>query len=126
MTLNKKTVFAGLLTAVPALMILASGIMKLVGGPDIEKVLAEVGVPHLRLALGAMELLFTALFLFPQTMKLGLLLLTSYFAGAIATDLSHGRSPVAPILILTLVWVAAFVRDRSAFLTVSTPAAGAQ
>ncbi|MCC2546611.1 DoxX family protein [Hymenobacter sp. BT175] len=116
MTFNKKKVLTGVLTAIPVLMILASGIMKLLGGAEIRTALAGAGVADYRLLLGAMELLFAALFLYPRAMKLGLLLLTSYFAGAMATDLSHGRSLLAPALILTLVWIAAFVRDRSAFL----------
>jgi len=122
MALNKKTILTGLVTAVPALMIIASGIMKLTGGAEVKAALAATGMADYAFALGGMELLFTALFLYPKTMKLGLLLLTSYFAGAIATDLSHGRSAGAAALILTLVWIAAFIRDRSAFLPVAAPA----
>ncbi|MCR5889869.1 DoxX family protein [Hymenobacter sp. J193] len=123
MAFNKKYLLPGLLTAVPALLITASGIMKLIGGPEIQKAMAETGVAEYVKMLGLMELVFTALFLYPRTMKLGLLLLTSYFAGAIATDLSHGRSVVTPAVILALVWIAAFVRDRSAFLPVARPLA---
>ncbi|MCB2410818.1 DoxX family protein [Hymenobacter lucidus] len=121
MALDKKILFTGLVTAVPALMITASGIMKLMDGAEIRAALTTMGVADYRVGLGLMELLFTALFVYPKTMKLGLLLLTSYFAGAIATDISHGHSPAAAAMILTLVWIAAFVRDRSAFLPVATP-----
>ncbi|GAB3833618.1 DoxX family protein [Hymenobacter jeollabukensis] len=116
MTVNKKTLVTGLVTAVPALMITASGIMKLLGSAEIRDAMSKAGAAELRVPLGLMELAFTALFIFPRTMKLGLLLLTSYFAGAIATDLTHGKSPGPAVMILTLVWIAAFVRDRSAFL----------
>lgn len=116
MALNKKTLVAGLVTAVPALLIVASGIMKLTGSPEVRATMESVGAGELRVPLGLMELLFTALFVYPRTLKLGLLLLTSYFAGAIATDLTHAHSPGPAILILVLVWLAAFVRDRTAFL----------
>jgi sorbitol-specific phosphotransferase system component IIC len=124
MALNKKVLLTGLVTAIPALMITASGIFKLLGGEEIRSALDKAGVGEHIVLLGIMELLFTALFLYPRTMKLGLLLLTCYFAGAIATDISHGRSPSAAAMILALVWVAAFVRDRSIFLptTEATPA----
>jgi DoxX-like family len=122
MALNKKTLVAGLVTAVPALLITASGIMKLTGSPEIKAGMEKMGAAHLTIPLGLMELAFTALFVFPRTMKLGLLLLTSYFAGAIATDLTHGKSPGPAVMILTLVWIAAFVRDRSAFLPTAPPA----
>lgn len=66
--------------------------------------------------LGLLELAFVALFLYPKTMKLGFLLLTCYFAGAVAADLSHGASPTPAAVLLTLVWVAAFLRDCTIFL----------
>ncbi|WP_375437176.1 DoxX family protein [uncultured Hymenobacter sp.] len=116
MALNKKNLVPRLVTTVPALMIIASGVFKLTGAPEIREALTKAGVVDHIYTLGAMELVFTALFLYSKTMKLGVLLLTAYFAGAIATDISHGTSPVAPAVILTLVWIAAFVRDRSVFL----------
>ncbi|UOG72963.1 DoxX family protein [Hymenobacter tibetensis] len=116
MALHKKTLLTGLLTAVPALMVVGSGLFKLTGVPEIREALTKAGVIDYMYMLGAMELVFAALFLYPKTMKLGVLLLTAYFAGAMATDLSHGVSPLPPAFILTLVWIAAFVRDRSVFL----------
>ena len=126
MAINKKTLVTGLVTAVPALMVAASGIMKLTGGPEVKAALETMGAAELRVPLGLMELLFTALFVYPRTLKLGLLLLTSYFAGAIATDLTHQHTPGPAIMILTLIWVAAFIRDRSAFLPTPPPASAGQ
>jgi hypothetical protein len=62
-----------------------------------------------------MEIVFAALFVFPKTMKIGFLLLTCYFAGAIATELSHNM-PLNAVPVLTLIWIAAFLRDSSIFL----------
>lgn len=126
MAVNKKTLVAGLVTAVPTLMVTASGLMKLMGGPEIKAAMKTVGAADLVVPLGLMELLFAALFVYPRTMKLGLLLLTSYFAGAIATDLTHGRSPGSAAMVLTLVWIAAFIRDRSAFLPAAPSAPAGQ
>ncbi|PJJ60448.1 hypothetical protein [Hymenobacter chitinivorans] len=123
MALHKKPLLTGLVTAVPALMITASGIMKLLGAEEVRKALTAAHMVEYMPALGMMELVFTALFVYPKTMKLGLLLLTSYFAGAIAVDLSHAHTAVPAAFILALVWVAAFVRDRSAFLPVAPVAA---
>lgn len=126
MTFTPKNIAVGIATAIPAALILMSGIFKLSGGAEVRTALAQAGVGPYIVALGTMELLFTALFLYPKTMKLGVLLLTAYFAGAIATDISHGRSPVAATVILTLVWVAAFLRDRTLFLPPATPPAPAR
>jgi len=48
-------------------------------------------------------------------MKIGFLLLSCYFAGALATELSHG-TPLNAITPLVLVWLAAFLRDPQSFL----------
>jgi len=74
-----------LATWIPALMIALSGVLKLSANPKIVEAMTELGVGrHLRL-LGLMELAFAALFVVPATMKLGFILASCYFGGAIAT-----------------------------------------
>jgi len=48
-------------------------------------------------------------------MKLGLILTSCYFAGAIATELSHNALKVNPFIPIVLLWIGAFIRDRSIF-----------
>jgi len=38
-----------------------------------------------------------------------------YFAGAIATELSHDDLKVNPFIPIVLLWIGAFIRDRSVF-----------
>ena len=64
---------------------------------------------------GVMELAFAALFVVPATMKLGFVLASCYFAGAIATELSHDTLKANPFIPIVLLWIGAFVRDRSIF-----------
>ena len=61
----------------------------------------------------AMEIAFAALFVVPATMKLGFILASCYFAGAIATELSHETLKVNPFIPIALLWIGAFIRDRS-------------
>jgi len=61
------------------------------------------------------EIAFAALFVVPATMKLGLILTSCYFAGAIATELSHNALKVNPFIPIVLLWIGAFIRDRSIF-----------
>jgi hypothetical protein len=63
--------------------------------------------------LGVMELAFAALFVVPATFKLGFVLASCYFGGAIATELSHDALKVNPFIPIVLLWVGAFIRDRS-------------
>ncbi|HEX4566750.1 MAG TPA: DoxX family protein [Vicinamibacterales bacterium] len=104
-----------LATWIPALLIALSSVFKLSGSPTIVETMTTLGVGrHLRL-LGMMELAFAALFVFPMTFKLGFLLASCYFAGAIATELSHDVLTVNPFLPIVLLWIGAFIRDRSIF-----------
>ena len=73
----------------PWLLIALSGVMKLSGNPKLLEAMTMLGVGrHVRF-LGVMELAFATLFVIPATFKLGFLLASCYFAGAIATELSH-------------------------------------
>jgi uncharacterized membrane protein YphA (DoxX/SURF4 family) len=107
---------AWILAGIAGLLILTSGIMKLTAAPVVVEGMTKLGVgPYIPL-LGTMEIVFTVLFLIPKTTKIGFLLITCYFAGALATDLSHGNPIMTPILILVLVWVAAFLRKPEIFI----------
>jgi len=68
---------------------------------------------------GFMEIAFALCFIFPGTMKAGLLLLTAYFGGAMAVELPYGAYVMAPMLILLVIWTSAFVRRKDIFLPAS-------
>jgi hypothetical protein len=104
-----------LATWIPALLIGLSGVLKLTGNPKILEGMTTLGVGrHVRL-LGVMELAFATLFVVPATMKLGFVLASCYFAGAIATELSHDALKASPFIPIVLLWIGAFIRDRSIF-----------
>lgn len=103
------------MTVLAAGMAILSGVMKLTKSPQVMESLNKVGVGSHVIELGLMEIGFAALFVYPKTMKLGFILLTCYFAGALATELSHG-TPFNAITPLVLIWIAAFLRDKTIFL----------
>lgn len=107
------------ITAIASLMLVLSGVMKLTKGQEIMDTLNKFGVGDHAILLGLMEIVFAALFIYPKTMKIGFILLSCYFAGALATELSHA-SPFNAALPLALIWIAAFLRDRSIFLPVKS------
>lgn len=69
--------------------------------------------------LGMAEVCFALLFIPRKTMKLGFILLSCYFAGAMATELSHGMTPASPTITVVVVWIGAFIRDRSIFISLA-------
>jgi len=58
----------------------------------------------------ALELTCAVLFLIPATRSVGLLLVSSYLGGAIATHIQHGQSLLPPAIVLTLLWLGAWLR----------------
>jgi len=106
-----------IVTILAAAMVTLSGIMKLTNNEQVVTKLTKLGVGQFLPLLGCMEIAFTALFLFPKTRKMGFILLSCYFSGAIATDLSHGENIMAATMPLILVWIAALLLDISIFLS---------
>jgi uncharacterized membrane protein len=102
-------------TWIPALLIAFLGVLKLLGNPRVVQEMSRVGVGRYLRLLGVMQIGFAALFVVPGTMKLGFILASCYFAGAIATELSHDVLKVNPFVPIVLLWVGAFIRDRSIF-----------
>jgi hypothetical protein len=102
------SVFAGTIITVGAFMKLA------VAAPLVE-IYSKIGLlPYLR-TLGLIEILLVALFLWPRTMKMGFFLLTGYFGGAMAVEWSHGNFFIVPGIILSIIWLAAYLRDATLF-----------
>ncbi|MCF0062322.1 DoxX family protein [Dyadobacter chenwenxiniae] len=106
-------------TVIASAMVVFSGIMKLTAGEEVVSAMSKIGIAEYLVPLALMEIGFTALFLYPKTMKIGFILLSCYFAGALATELSHG-TPFNALLPIVLVWISAFLRDSSIFLPNTT------
>jgi hypothetical protein len=104
-----------LATWIPALLIALSGVLKLTGNAQILEAMTTLGVRRYVPLLGVMELACATLFVIPATFKLGFLLASCYFAGAIATELSHNALKANPFIPIVLLWIGAFIRDRSIF-----------
>lgn len=101
---------------VVALVIGMGACMKLAAVPQLVELYSKIGLlPFLKI-LGVVELFFTAIFLFDRSLKIGLLLLTGYFGGAMAVELSHGATVFFPAAILGAVWIGAYLRNPALFL----------
>lgn len=109
-------------TALAVGIFLFSGIGKLLALPQVVALLTTMGVADHLVELGLMEISFAVFYLLPATRKLGFLLMSAYFSGALAVELSHHSAPVA-LGPLVIVWLSAFLRDRSMFLVTRNEAA---
>lgn len=102
-----------ILSALPALLLLFSGVMKLVKPPSVMEGFAHLGYDQsVALGIGIVELLCTILYLIPRTSVLGAILLTGFLGGATASHLRIGEPFYAAVLLGMLVWGGLFLRDE--------------
>lgn len=102
-----------IVSALPVLALLASGVMKLVKPVAVVEGFADLGWPeNLALALGILEIACTIIYAIPQTSVLGAILLTGYLGGAIATHVRIGDEFFPPIILGVLVWGGLYLRDE--------------
>lgn len=115
--MNNKTkrIAISIITAIPSLMVGIGAISMIIGTKQLSEIMTNEGVVSYMKILGILELIYLALFLYPKTMKLGFLLLSCHFAGAMGINLSHGSVPIGPAIPLVITWIAALLRDRSIF-----------
>jgi DoxX-like family len=112
-SVSKKMIWAGrFVSALPVLMLLASGVMKLIKPPAVMEGFATLGYPdNLAVILGIVEIACTLIYVTPSTSVLGAILLTGYLGGATATHVRVGDPFFAPIILGVLVWLGLFLRD---------------
>jgi DoxX-like family len=110
---SKKALWAGrIIGALPVLMLVFSGVMKLLKPPPVVEEFGRLGYPEkLSLALGIIELGCTVIYLIPQTAVLGAILLTAYLGGATTTHLRIGDPFFFPIVLGILIWLGLYLRD---------------
>ena len=101
------------MSAVPVLMLLMSGVMKLAKPQPVVDGFVHYGFPLGMIAgLGVLEILCTVVYLIPRTSILGAILVTGYLGGATVTTLRLGESSYVMAVILgILAWGGLYLRD---------------
>jgi hypothetical protein len=107
------------ITGIVAFIIIMSAIYKLVSGADSEgaKNFMKWGLDNQIKIIGTIELVLGLLFLIPRTFSIGVLFLTAYFGGAIATHIEHGEAKniALPAIIILLAWLVSYLRNPAMF-----------
>jgi hypothetical protein len=111
---SKKMLWSGyIMSAIPVLLLLMSGVMKLMKPPSVVEGFGKFGYPEsLIFGLGLVEIACTIVYLMPRTSVLGAILVTGYLGGATATLVRVGdHTFFAPIVLGVLVWGGLYLRD---------------
>jgi hypothetical protein len=105
------------LSAVAVLFFAMDAAMKILRTPPaVDFTVGKLGYPQSAVAaIGITLLLFTILYVIPRTSVLGVVLLTAYLGGAVASNVRIGAPPfnvAFPIVFAVLVWAGLALRDR--------------
>jgi DoxX-like family len=101
------------LTALPALAMLASGGAKVAGvAAVVDNFRNQFGFPDGVLTwIGLVELACAVVYLVPRTAVLGAVLITGYFGGAVCTHVRSGLPWILPFLVAVMAWAGLYLRD---------------
>jgi uncharacterized membrane protein YphA (DoxX/SURF4 family) len=108
-----KIVWVGrVISALPSLLFLMSGAMKLKGGPELMQGFTHLGFPDsLAVPLAILEISCTVIYLIPATSVLGAILLTGFMGGAICTHWRVGDPFLVQIALGVFVWLGLYLRE---------------
>ena len=114
---NKSLVWAGrILSALPVLFLLLDGVMKVVKPAFVVDATVQLGYPEsVIVGLGLVLVACTILYLIPRTAVLGVILLTGYLGGAVATHVRVGGplfSILMPVILGAMLWGGLYLRDE--------------
>jgi len=108
---RKRRITGNILMILGGVMLIGSSIAKFAHVPAVVNQLGAMGFTGNRLTfIAVLEMVSAVLFLIPLTRSGGLLLVSSYLGGAIATHLQHGESIVQPSFVLLLIWFGTWLR----------------
>ena len=114
LSVSKNQLWAGrIISALPALLLLFSGVMKLLKPAPVLQGFAHYGYPEsLIVVIGILEIACTLVYVIPRTSYVGAILMTAYLGGATASNVRVGDpSYFATVILGVLVWAGLYLRD---------------
>lgn len=126
-SVNRKRRMAGaVLIVLGAFLLIVSAAAKFARAPQVVTELDRMGFADDKLRLIAIvEVTSALLFLLPSTRSIGLLLVSSYLGGAIATHMQHDQSFLQPAVLLCLAWLGIWLRHPETLRSRSSHAGSA-
>jgi DoxX-like family len=109
----KRRIWGNVLIFVVGFMLLGSAGAKLAHVPKVVSELGAMGFDGNKLIfIAVLEIASALLFLIPFARSAGLLLVSSFLGGAIATHLQHDQPIIQPAFVLFLFWLGTWLRHR--------------
>jgi hypothetical protein len=101
-----------ILSGLVTLLFLSAIFMYFFGRKMVEEGMTKYGYPHA----AATGILFTEFFIgvlmaIPRTAVFGVLMLTAYLGGAVATHVRAGEPFIIPVVVCTIAWIGLMLRE---------------
>src|SRR5882724_12309043 len=123
---GKRQMTGNVLMILGGLMLIGSAGAKFAHVPKLVTELGAMGFDGNKLLFVAvLEVISALLFLVPLTRSAGLLLVSSFLGGAIATHLQHGQPIVQPSFVLVLIWFGTWLCHPELLWSLNRPTASA-
>jgi DoxX-like family len=123
---NRRRTAGNVLIGLVSAVLVISSVTKFVGVAPVIAQLAGFGFTRSWITLiGLIELASGMALILRRTRALGVLLVSGFFGGAIATHIQHGELPIPPALLLALCWLGVWLRHQAAFRSFTDENAGA-
>jgi hypothetical protein len=108
---KKRRITATALMVLASVMLIGSAGAKLAHVPKVVTELGAMGFDGNKLIfIATLEILSAVLFLVPVTRSIGLLMVSSYMGGAIATHVGHDQPLIQPAMVLVIFWLGTWLR----------------
>jgi|SRR5215472_4303210 len=112
---NRQLWVGWIMTAIASLFLMVDGVMKLFKSDIVVRATSQLGYRESAiLGIGGTLLICTLLYVVPRTSTLGVVLLTGYLGGAVASNVRAGMpifNIMFPIIIASLAWGGLWFRD---------------
>jgi hypothetical protein len=119
---SRRTI-GNVLIALVCLLLLGSGAAKLAHVPGVVAQMASNGFAGIKITVvGLMEVGCAVLVLVRPTRSMGLLLVSGFLGGAIATHVGHDQPWFPPALVLAVLWVGFWLRHPETLWSLNKPA----
>jgi hypothetical protein len=115
---SKKYIKVGwILSILLSILLLLDGVMKLIQPDEVVIATTALGYSeHSILTIGIILIFSTLLYLYPRTSLIGIIMLTGYLGGAIATHFRVGNPlfshQLFPVYIIVLLWLSLAMRNH--------------
>jgi len=108
---KKRRITGTVLMMLASVMLIGSAGAKLAHVPKVVAELGAMGFDGNRLIfIAILEILSAVLFLIPITRSFGLLMVSAFMGGAIATHVGHDQPFIQPAMVLVIFWLGTWLR----------------